>query len=513
MQKIINFGLFRFLLNTTIYKSVAVCALILTPAAPFCFVAPAISVVLLIWGALILLCDLFGERKFAKAPYSMVLLGLIVSYCITLVLFIENDIVSTLNVFFWMIIEFFLLYAFFDSKDLRGIAKEIHKINIPITIVATICAVLSLALILFRITIFMPDPEGLNRAWIFGVVGERSSGVFNNAIPFSSCTYIGFMAALWNLVGTIFNKDLQNKKPRIWLYSIAIVINFISLQTTFTRSFVFSAYAAVGLAAFASLFLMLKDKKHLLIRIGSGLLAAAVLVGAMYGTFILSKEVIPAVANMNEAKFIILNSDIEGMTEEEIKAEFDLSEEVTMDRTQYGQGFLGPRADYWKVILDVFPHSPIFGFTSGNRGSTSLEYDTTGYAEKAHPNTGIPTYHNAYIDIIASAGFLGLGILLLFLGFNIAQTIKVLFSRKTNLSKDESIFYSLLAAMSAMHVFVVCLFLGHLIFSNISTCLYFWVTLGALAKANEIISEKSQDKLKVEFIFDKLFSLKTKKED
>ena len=102
MTKILNSKICHLLLNTTVYKSAAVAALMLSPAAPFCFVAPYISIVLLLWGAFILLNDLFSERRFAKAPYSMVLLGFIVSYCITLVFFLKNDIVSTFNVFFYL---------------------------------------------------------------------------------------------------------------------------------------------------------------------------------------------------------------------------------------------------------------------------------------------------------------------------------------------------------------------------------------------------------------------------
>lgn len=508
MSKLSNNSLLRFLTNTTIYKAVAVCLLILTPAAPFCFVSQPISVVLLLWGAFILVADLMGERRFAKSAYSILLLGFIASYCITLLLFIENDIISTFNVFFWMIIEFFLLYAFFDFKNIKEVFNEIYKINLPVTVITTLCSVVSLALIIFRITVFMEDPEGLNKAWIFGVVGERSSGIFNNAIPFASCTFIGFVAALWNLVAVIFNKTSKGKKLSIGLYSAAILLNYICLQTTFTRSFVFSAYFAIGCAAFASLFLMLKDKKHLLIRIGAGLLAAAVLLVAMYGVFAASKTVIPLIANKNEAIYI----NFTDKSDKELIEEYDLSDEVTMDRTQYGEGFLGPRADIWRVILDVIPHSPVFGFTSGNRGSTSLEYDTSGYVEKGFPNIGIPTYHNAYIDILASAGFLGLAIILLFLALNIASTLKTLFSRKTSFENSSAIHYSLLAALCAAHIFVVCLFLGHLIFANISTCLYFWVCLGALARANELIRNKNKEKFKVSLITDKLFVRKNKKE-
>lgn len=513
MTRILNSKIYQLFLNKTVYKSATVAALMVSPAAPFCFIAPALSVILLAWGAFILLNDLFSERKFAKAPYSIFLLGFIVSYCITLVLFLENDIVSTFNVFFWAIIEFFILYAFFDSKDIKGIFDEIYKINVTLAIVAFVASLVSLLLIFFRITVFMPDPEGLNRAWIFGVVGERSSGIFNNAIPFASCTYIGFVAALWNMVATIFKNGAKHKKSKIIFYSVAVFTSYVCMQTTFTRSFVYTAYVMVGCAAFASLFLILRDKKKLVVRIGSGILAAAVLVGVMYGTFLVSKQAIPAIANLSDGTFIILNDEMEGMTEEEIKSEFDLSDEVTMDRTQYGQGFLGPRADIWRVMLDVIPHSPIFGFTSGNRGSTSLEYDTSGYVEKGFPNIGIPTYHNAYIDVIVSAGFLGFAIILVFLALNIFTTVKVLFSKKISFTKPCAIHYSLLASICAGHVFIVCLFLGQLLFANISTCLYFWLLLGALAKVNEILNEKENSKLKIEFLTNKLFSLKPKKED
>lgn len=494
----------RIFFNTTIYKAVTVIALMLSPMFPFCFFPQPISVVLLTWGALILLRDLFTERHFMKAPYSIFLFGFVVTYCITLVFFLKDDLLSTFNVFFWMILEFFLLYAFTDTKDFGGILEEIRKINVPISVVSTVVAVLGIASILLRITVAMDDPEGLDRLWAFGIFGERNSGPYHNPIPLSSCLYIGTIASAWNLLCQFFEVGVKKSKKAKGYYIVSLILCYICQQTTFTRSYVFGTYFTLCIAAFITAFFLLKNKKKIWVRLVAGVGAVAVTAGVLLGSYAVLKLVIPAIANTHEARVYFVGETVDNKSEEELIKSLGLKTDVTMERKQFGESYVGPRENIWRVALDVIPHSPFLGFTSGNRPATSLEYDTTGYCEVGFPE-GIPTYHNAYLDIAVSAGLIGVAWMLVFLGVLIVRSLINLFSDKTDLNGKTGTHYGLLVGAAATHVFFVSNCFGVLVFNNICTCLYFWILLGFLARANEILSGKENKSLKISTWFDRFF--------
>ena len=435
------------------------------------------------------------------------MLGFIVSYCITIIFFLKNDIISTFNVFFWMIIEFFILYAFFDRDSIKSIFEDVRKINVPVSVIALISAVIGIVSILLRITVAMDDPEGLNRMWAFGMYGERNSGHFNNPIPFASCLYIGIIASLWNFVSNLFDKEKKHSKLSYVFYAATFVLSYFAMQTTFTRSFVYAAYVAFGAAGFIAGYYFFKDNPKLIIRILAALLCLVIVVGGAYLLAKVEKVLIPYIANLSDPRVFLLGETVEGKGKDEIITSLGIQAAVPSDRTQFGASFLGPRENIWRVALDVIPHSPVLGFTSGNREATSLMYDTTGYCEQSF-KTGIPTYHNSYIDIAVSAGLLGLAIMLLFLAFNVFKSFKVIFSKNTRLDKHQSVFYGLLVGGCAAHIGMTSMFLGTLVFNNISCCLYFWVLLGALSACNELLDRENK-KLKISLITDKIFKRKT----
>ena len=156
-------------------------------------------------------------------------------------------------------------------------------------------------------------------------------------------------------------------------------------------------------------------------------------------------------------------------------------------------------------LVSLIPHSPIFGFTSGNRMEYSVMYDESGFIESKYPN-GLHTFDNAYIDITVSAGFVGLVLILLFILMNAIQTLRVVFFRKTPFAdKAEALGYAGIAVYVIAHVFIACNFFNLLIFAGNSTCIYFWMILGALARANELLLEKECPALKIATPFDRIF--------
>ena len=216
------------LFNSTMYKTICVCVFMLVPSIVFSFLSQAVSAVLLLWGALFLLRDL-KNRSFLKQTGSILLVLFCIGYVITLLLYAENDLVSTLHVFCWTIIEFFLLFTVScENKPSPGsLLKEMYQINIAISIVGLLSGIASLIIFLCRIAVVMPDPEGLNAYWFMGVINGRNSGIFNNAIPCANAMFVAFVAAFFNL--------LHSKKKTIAayvLYILTIIVCYAVILTT-----------------------------------------------------------------------------------------------------------------------------------------------------------------------------------------------------------------------------------------------------------------------------------------
>jgi hypothetical protein len=247
------------------------------------------------------------------------------------------------------------------------------------------------------------------------------------------------------------------------------------------------------------------NKTRWFLSLGAGLLAAVLAAGFAFGLHSATKFVVTKIANNNEPKIYIIQD--KGLSEEEAKEKeedliknWNLNDDITLER-DFASNVFGTRASLWKVSVDVIKHSPVLGFTSGNRAPTSLQYDTTGYLETKFTG-GIETYHNAYVDIAVSAGLLGLAVIAVFIILNIIKSFGVLFS-KNNI--EDPLHYGLTAAYCATHVGFISIFFGVIVFSNISSCLYFWLLFGALARMNELASGR-EDKLKICLLFEKLFS-------
>ncbi len=485
--------LLNFIFNTTLYKAVCVCAFILVPSIVFCFFPQIISAVLLLWGAVILLHDLFSHKNFTKSAGSVILLFFTLGYVVTLLFYAKEDLISTLNVFFWAIIQFFLLFAIDrrEKKDIPSLFRELHSINFPITVVMLVAGVLSLICFFAKIAVVMPDPEGLNKYWSMGIVNGRNSGIFNNPIPCASTMFIGCIAAMWNFFFA------ANKRTGKIFYIITYVVGFLCIQTTLTRTYVYGIYLFTAIAVFAACLQFWRNSFKRAKQVFASLAAMLLVTGTVVAVGQITKKAMVYIVEKQEIHSILLNADkMQGYDEDksleeieqEISSNLALDADVTLSRDEINRlpSFFYPRDELWKVAFQVIPHSPILGFTTGNLAASSLEYGHTEYFENNWTN-GIPTYHNAYVDIATAAGLLGLFLMLFFLIFQIIQTLRVLFGHSLqDHSLNTSFGYGIMVAFLAVHVFFISLFFGTITFCNLAVCLYFWIILGYTSRINEI---------------------------
>ena len=492
--------------NTTLYKTICICAMILTPSYLLCFFPQYISVVLLLWGAAFLIRDLFKDRNLFRQTGSILLFLFCVGYMITILFFAKNDISSTLHLYCWTILEFFLIFAIEKDrhKDVETVMKDMYNINRAITVVAFITGILSLLCYFFKLSIVFPDPEGINFAWSIGIINGRNTGVYNNALTCANAMLIGCVAATFNLVFA---------KGKKWYvraaYICAFIVCYICELTTLTRTHTFGIYIFVFLVAFFVLYQILLRKNFGVIkRVAASVCVAVVLFGLCLGGEKIAKFAMKVVASVTPTINVteVLNGGdwLAPIDETSDGSGQKIDADISLERTEIDRlpNFFYPRDELWKVGLQVIPKSPILGFTTGNRDTTSLEYGTTEFIRNS--KTGIVTYHNAYFDIAVSAGLLGLLFMLVFLGIHIARTVRVAFSKSLEgFSKRQAAGYLIMASYLAIHIFLTCNFLGVLCLTNVSVCIYFWILLGFVSGCNNLALHNGE-KLSVENIIGKL---------
>ena len=492
--------------DTTIYKLACICVFMLVPSYVLCYVSKYVSVILLLWGATILFKDLIGQRNMFKQTGSLLLLLFCIGYVITLILYAKNDIVSTIHVFCWAIVEFFLLFAIERQKkmNVEMLAQDLYKINVVVSAVALLSGIASLMVFFTKTSVIMPDPEGLNAFWSMGIINGRNSGIFNNAIPCGNAMFIGCAAAAYNLVA-----GPRRKVAGRIFYGLTFLVSLMVTMTTLTRTYVYGIYVFTFVAAFYGSYQHWMKNGKQLKRFAIAVAVALAVTGACAGLAEAGKwAMVKAVEDVPMNNIIVgvddfannpttpadteqnissTEPDISAI-EQDIANKFGLQTDVNLEREELDRlpNFLYPRDEIWKVALQVIPHSPVFGFTSGNRESASVEFGTTDYRVTRWP-TGIPTYHNAYFDIAVSAGLLGLGLILAFLAVQIVRTLRVMFTKRLEVGQS-SIRFALGTAVGylATHVLISCMLLGVLVFTNVSVCIYFWVIIGYISRINDI---------------------------
>lgn len=494
-----------FFWNTTIYKIVTICVMILTPSYVLCAFPQPFTAALLLWGAAILLHDLFTKKNFLKQTGTLLLILFCVGYAISILFFGENDLFSTIHLYCWTIVEFLLLFAV-DGKDSfspQTLLRELYTINFSISVVTLLTGAVSLFCFLLRVSATLPDLEGVNGIWFLGVVNGRNSGIFNNPISCANAMFVGCAASLYNLV-----YPKRKKWYAIAGYIATFAVCLLSVITTLTRTYVYGAYIMVFAAAFIAAFQWFLRKGHkVFLRLTFSAIAAIAITCLLIGGAEAGKSAITTVSTKIPAmdmQFLVdffdnnYTPDPDATKPNEPDSENPddqkkpsviiggyVNTTLVRDELERLPNFFYPRNELWKVALQVIPHSPVFGFTTGNRQSSSLAYGSTPYFYAYEP-VGIITYHNAYFDIAVSAGLLGLGLILAFLGLQILRTLKVAFSKKLSTLQHREVWgLSVVVGYLATHVVITCMFLGALCLTNSSVCIYFWILLGYVSRIND----------------------------
>ena len=149
------------------------------------------------------------------------------------------------------------------------------------------------------------------------------------------------------------------------------------------------------------------------------------------------------------------------------------------------------RLKHWQASLELIKQKPILGYGIATQRFNFPKYYQPEFAIYEKPNIYLDYAHNDILDVLLSAGILGLISYLLLIGYVFVRGWKY-FLKKSEKSDSQII---VLALMAGLFGYLVSILFS---FHVMSTLLYFWlfcVLIIVLSRSSQVISKKSNQNM------------------
>lgn len=444
------------------------CLVIVMMLSTISMIAPfttELNVLLLLWGGIYFIYDLFTKKTCLKSRYKTFLLIYMVIFVVSILINFKNNPIDNIKTFVYTGFFLFVLYSY-DSfnNDKIKIKSELININNIVIFISSITGLIALIMFVFLIQFtFKEVPQGFiypKTPALWGLYGNPNSGGMVATLSII-LTYINL-----SLYKINYKKSIS--KFRISYYVINIIIQWLYLVLCNSRGAVLSLIASILFITYYKLYNKLAIKYNLFKSIVISLIVSIIVLIACSASISISKSVLAYIPKYVES----INSNNVNNTEGIIKED----EEITLDR-EFKSGHISTgRAEIWSYGLNTLKFSPLFGHGPGNIGLAKQQLypnDTSKYIVTNN-------MHNGYIQILLSNGILGVASFLLFFIFIAKDSLKAILSLKLTISKENREIIALIlapiVAISVNGIFENVILLTQ---SYITTIL--WIYIGYLS--------------------------------
>ena len=229
------------------YREVFVFITILFAISYFTPLSSILNLILLLWGAIIVLKDLLVKRIIFKSKRFIALIFFIIAYCITIISNRYMGLFENIKILALTSLQFFILFAFDDEDDKCDIYNHIIRFNNIIIKVTFITSLISLIIYLLGINFEFKN-------FIIGVENGMLNGIYTGANT-------GGPLAAVSIVASILIMELKKSSGMNKFYIINIVIQLIFIYMTNSRA---TLYCIIIFGTMFAIFYF-KDKKDKLI--------------------------------------------------------------------------------------------------------------------------------------------------------------------------------------------------------------------------------------------------------
>ena len=385
--------------------------------------------------------------KFIKQrKIDLFYLGLVlfcVSYLLTFAINPKYEIIGTLKIFIWTIIDFFFVFYCDAKKTKEQLTKEMSLVLKIIIVIVTIINIYGLSLLITNTNKYVNSFDGKVE-----IIGVTSWGRFVG--DYYDTNYATIVCSCAILFAMYFFKQSKRVTHKI-LYITSFVIQLITIYYSQSRTGLITL--SVGIILY--FILSIKSNKNMSFNKLILLLSCLIVIGS--SIFILPKYILK-----------IYNS--------------------TTNTTQIGRTDIGEnkdlsnrRFDIWKSGFEIFCYNPVFGLGFPNIEKNALENFPTTYIVN-NDLANFAAFHNMLIDICVSQGIFGICIVI--------YLVCVFIKKLKKFNKEEKVQNMLLSCIGA--ILVSSMVVSEIFFINNACTFLFWLLLGY---ENYYLSNKKEERL------------------
>lgn len=366
------------------------------------FTSTVLNFLLLVWGAVLFLYDLFTRRIMFQSRRSYLLIAFMLLYVVTLTLNYQMGLFENLKVFGVTGLQLFLLLPYDKEAGHDQLIRHIRRFNQLIVVFTFVFSLLAILMYIF---------------WINGTVGEVEFGSKNGLLfGLYSGPNTGAPLAAISLLVTLIDAHISQRFPPKWMIAnIAVQLSFIYL--TNSRATLYSLLAVLALYSLVYL--------HGIKRKAIGL-AGTVLTFAL-------KDVIKDIFYWIQSGIQWLVYWVTGLFSSSSATDTDTTPPViTPPDKVITMGFLNGRAELWQCGAKIIRDYPLFGVGSRNIPEVALQYASLDKL----PGIYGGGMHNILVQLMVSNGILGFLTLFAFAVICIVEVVR--FFRYSRLSGENS---------------------------------------------------------------------------
>lgn len=340
----------------------------------------------LIWGTLLIMSAFLFKRHILKNKYGLLIISFCFANYISVIVNYTDRFFNGVVTMVYVSIFLFLFFFAFRWKDMsiNEIEKWLDKVVNLIILFSFITAIIGLIMFSFNIVGVHQVGDSIN---YYGMRHNRLWGLYNANTAVSIC--------LMSIACSLYK--IQSKKSNF--LCINLVIQYIYLVLTQSRT---GWILIIGFSSLYAIFIVclpvIKKKEEKKKLLTTAVVCITVIFCLAISAGIVKKIVIVVPKTIDKIEKIITHGNYS--EKENISLERIDQEKITEEDVINGRGEL------WRAGFAIVKQHPIFGIGCENVVVVAEKYLSTDRYE----NLVKGGFHNSYIGILASSGFVGFGI-------------------------------------------------------------------------------------------------------
>lgn len=429
---------------------------------------PVLVKVTLVLGVLTIFIRVIKWKKYRKIPCLILMALFCLSFLLSTVMNRQYGMTDNLKWIIWTGIQFFGLYVCDPDRDEKKYKREFEIISHIFIIVTVIAAAASLIMLVksYSAILYTVDGEFI----VTGFEWDRLWGVYTDPNYGAICSVIGIVLSLLYAI--------QKKGIRKCGYVIAIVLNYVYLVFSDSRTGEIALMVSVGIFLCFCVIKKFQNKKYLksAFLVICVLLAAFIVGQEMKTQNIIYQKKAAAIREINTKKQVGIKENQKSQPTEQKNIQENKKSQPTERQKNIQEDVSNGRLALWKSSIEIWESSPVYG--SGY--STLIPYTKEHVPDTYAVNNDVGEYtsmHNTFFSTLAFQGAIGAGLLILI-------ALRILFYViKAVLFEQDKRQPEVIAMFSCVGCIVVSMmFLLDGIYTNSASAAILWIFNGYLVQ-------------------------------